>query len=95
MVVSATPALRVVPHRLALVVHVELATPANTSPVSVKCSATAAGRHLRVVANVLQGTTARCAWRVPAAFHGKLAHGWINVRQAGVHIRRRFAAPLR
>jgi len=77
-------------------VHVVLGTAAaQGSPVFVKCSATAAGRHLRVVVNTLEGQVARCAWRVPAAFHGKAVHGWIKVRQAGVHVRRRFAAALR
>jgi uncharacterized protein YkwD len=90
------PGVRAVPHRLALVAHVGLATPASTSaPVFVKCSATVGGKHLRVVANVLEGQSARCAWRVPARLHGEVAHGWIKVRQAGVHIRRRFAVALR
>lgn len=90
----ASPGVRVHSNRLALVAHVVLASPTG-SPVFVKCSASAGGQHLRVVANVLRGESARCAWRVPAAMHGELVHGWIKVRQAGVHIRRRFAAALR
>jgi hypothetical protein len=82
-------------HRLSLVSHVMLGTgPAQNAHVSVKCSATAGGRQLRVVVNVFGGQDARCAWRVPASVHGKLVHGWVRVQLSGVHVRRPFAVAL-
>jgi hypothetical protein len=86
--------VRVKLHRLSLVTHVVLGARPQQAHVDVKCSATAGGRHLRVVVNVFGGQAARCAWRVPASMHRKLVRGWVRVQLAGVHVRRPFAVAL-
>jgi uncharacterized protein YkwD len=91
----SSPGVHVKPHRLSLVSRVALAQPpAKGTPVAVKCSASAGGRHLRVVVNAFAGEAAHCEWRVPAALHGKVVRGWVRVQLAGVHVRRRFSAAL-
>ena len=67
--------------------------------VVVKCSATAAGRHLRVVVNALDGQAARCAWRVPgvAARQGRARLGSVTPggRARATAVRRRTALARR
>jgi hypothetical protein len=77
------------------VTHVALTQgPPGGTAVAVKCSASAGGRHLRVVVNAFAGKAAHCAWRVPIALHGKLVHGWVRVELAGAHVRRAFSVAL-
>jgi hypothetical protein len=64
------------------------------SHVSVACSASLRGRHLRVVVNAFGHGAARCAWRIPPRAHGRV-NGYVRVRGSVALVRRSFTTTLR
>ena len=77
--------------------HVEVAVPqpATASAVGVKCGASVDGHRLRVVVNVYRNGRARCAWVLHDRDYGRMAKGFVRVRQARTHVRARFLTAVR
>jgi uncharacterized protein YkwD len=71
------------PRLVALVrfVHLDTGLPLTTG--SVRCRAEVDGKRLRVVANIFDAQSARCAWRIPSWAKGKQLTGVVAVQVNG------------
>jgi uncharacterized protein YkwD len=71
------------PRLVALVrfVHLDTGLPLTTG--SVRCRAEVDGKRLRVVANIFDAQSARCAWRIPTWAKGKQLTGVVAVQVNG------------
>jgi uncharacterized protein YkwD len=56
----------------------------------VRCRAEVDGRRLQVVANVFEGTAAKCAWKIPSWARGKQLIGTVAVTAGSEAARRQF-----
>lgn len=79
----------------ARVVFVDLGTGTLVTQGQVRCKAYVGAQRLRVVANVLRGGAARCAWVMPQGFSGRRLVGTVGLRVGGIAASRPFVRVIR